>query len=846
MKKKSARGVVTVRLDDAVAQSAKHLEAGGAAAVMEGLRRDFPDRNPAAQGWWVRVLFELARQRRHADPVSALALLDQALLLAPDHVGALLMSASLQERLGDRQASQRLARQVLASDQAKPEQRLFACQLCGKETADADLIRMAHAAWQEAGSPLLMADSLLDMGLRAAAWGVVDEVLALLEQARVAGEAVAGVQSPRTHLLWCGDEEANLAVVRSYAARFKHISPAAPVQALSAEGRRLRVGYLSSDYRDHPTSRLLMGLLRHHDRTRVEVFLYCSGWDDGSALRKAVLAQAEHFCSVGELSDEQAAQRIRDDGIDVLVELNGPTRGNRLGVLAHRAAPVQIDYLGWPGSVGGQVVDYVVGDAYTVPAGRELQYPEKVIRLNRVYQVNDHAAMPRRTPPSRRALGLPEGVPVLGMFNQINKVRREVWQVWMEVLRRVPRAVLWLLDPGPLALENLRLAMNEAGIEVSRLLVAPRSPQEQHLARMQHCDLMLDPWPYGGHTTTADALFAGVPVVALRGSNFAGRVSGALLESAGLGALVQPDTAAYVDMAVRVLTDAGLNDRLRRFLRDEVPKTDVFKASDKARQFEVAFRHAYALAVAGKPPEHINLQPRQTVSQPVFVFTPTEVAATRPTLVLVCGPWSSGSSAVAGLLAQAGLQAPGPFVAVNDPRTPQTFEMLAFQKLLKQLASEETLTLKVPTAQALEALRQFRDQQLMPQVTSGTGCPPMLLKHGLAVLFIEQLRQLFDLRLVGVLRPLADIEATRQRRRWHRSMGRAGAEVIYSALMTEMVNGDCPFHLVRYPELMRRPEHEVDRLLAFCGWQASADQRSSAIRFVTRDEPVNAAGSAHP
>ncbi|TXI73814.1 MAG: glycosyl transferase family A, partial [Limnohabitans sp.] len=171
----------------------------------------------------------------------------------------------------------------------------------------------------------------------------------------------------------------------------------------------MRVGYLSSDYRDHPTSRLLMGLLRHHNRQRVEVFLYCSGWDDGSALRKAVLAQAEHFCSVGELSDAQAAQRIRDDGIDVLVELNGPTRGNRLGVLAHRAAPVQIDYLGWPGSVGGQLVDYVVGDAYTVPAGREQQYPEKVIRLNRVYQINDHAAMPRRVPPSRRALGLPEG-----------------------------------------------------------------------------------------------------------------------------------------------------------------------------------------------------------------------------------------------------------------------------------------------------------------------------------------------------------------------------------------------------------------------------------------------------
>lgn len=846
MKKKLARGAVAVSLEAAVARSAGHLDVGGVTAVMDGLRQAFPAYDPAARGWWVRVLFELARQRRHEHPVSVLAVLDQVLLLAPDHVGALLMSASLQERLGDRQASRRLARQVLASAQASPEQKLFACQLCAKEAADADLIATAHEAWRQAGQPLGMADSLLDMGLRAAAWTLVDEVLAFLDDARAAGKPLASLQSPRTHLLWCGDEVTNLAVMRSYASRFKDISPATPVQALSAEGRRLRVGYLSSDYREHPTARLLMGLLRHHDRSRVEVFLYCSGWDDGSALRRAVQEQAEHCCSVSGLSDAQAAQRIRDDGIDVLVELNGPTRGNRLGVLAHRAAPVQIDYLGWPGSVGGQVVDYVVGDAYTVPAAREQQYPEKVIRLNRVYQVNDHAAMRRLSPPSRQALGLPEGVPVLGMFNQINKVRREVWQVWMEILRRVPQAVLWLLDPGPLALENLRQAMRDMGVDPTRLLVAPRCAQEPHLARMQHCDLMLDPWPYGGHTTTADALFAGVPVVVLRGSNFAGRVSGALLESAGLGALVQPDTAAYVDMAVRVLTDVALRERLGRFLRDEVPKTDVFNASDKARQFELVFRHAHALSVAGKPPEHINLQPRQAVSQSVFELAPAEVAATRPTLVLVCGPWSSGSSAVAGLLAQAGLQAPGPFVAVNDPRTPQTFEMLAFQKLLRQLASEETLTLKVPTTQALEALRQFRDQQLLPQVSSGPGSPPMLLKHGLAVLFIEQLRQLFDLRLVGVLRPLADIEATRQRRRWHPSMGRVGAEVIYSALMAEMVNGDSPFHLVRYPELMRQPDQETDRLLAFCSWKASTEQRSSAIRFVTRNTAVKAAGSQRP
>jgi hypothetical protein len=316
--------------------------------------------------------------------------------------------------------------------------------------------------------------------------------------------------------------------------------------------------------------------------------------------------------------------------VDVLVELNGPTRANRMGVLAHRPAPVQVDYLGWPGSVGGRVVDYVVGDAITVPPGAEAAYPEQVIRLSKVYQVNDYAA--RTLPPklTKKAVGLPEGdYLVLGMFNAINKVHNEVWDVWMKILQAVPNALLWILDPGPQARKHIAQAAMARGVPVNRILAAPRLKEEQHLARLQHCDLMLDPWPYGGHTSTADALFAGVPVVALDGNNFASRVSGALLRAAGMSAMVQQDRASYARFAVGLLKNPTELARVKAFVREQVPKTDVFNAKDKARQLEAAYRVALERAAKGVPLEHIRIKPRvagKTNTQPRAELKPLSVA----------------------------------------------------------------------------------------------------------------------------------------------------------------------------------------------------------------------------
>jgi len=379
-------------------------------------------------------------------------------------------------------------------------------------------------------------------------------------------------------------------------------------------GRRLRLGYLSSDFREHPTARLVNGLLRHHDRSHFELFMYCSGWDDGSALRREVESHFDHIHSVAHLGDAEAARLIRSHRVDVLVELNGPTRAHRMGVLAFRPAPVQVDYLGWPGSVGGRAVDYVVGDAITVPPGAEEAYPERVIRLSRVYQVNDYAVRTLPPKPTRAEVGLPEGdYLVLGMFNAINKVHNEVWDVWMQILAAVPNALLWILDPGREARKLIARAALARGMPVKRILAAPRLAEEQHLARLQHCDLLLDPWPYGGHTSTSDALFAGVPVVALEGKNFAGRVSGALLRAAGMGALVRQSRESYAKLAVGLLRDPAELARVKAFVREQVPKSDVFDARGKARQLEAAYRAAVDRVVQGREPACMDMAAERSV-----------------------------------------------------------------------------------------------------------------------------------------------------------------------------------------------------------------------------------------
>jgi predicted O-linked N-acetylglucosamine transferase (SPINDLY family) len=818
----------------------------------------------------VEMLIQASARLRGHHPAVASKLAREAVARDPEIVTGWVMLSGLCDRLGELKDAKEACLKVVHSPNATPEQVLAASNLLVRYKEDKIAAETATKAFDELGQPLNWASALMYIAQKVADWDLVDKLAVQLRQAHKDGLTKEARESPRTNLLWCDDEAMNIAVLKEWSITAMPGDLGNPPPATPLNGRRLRVGYLSSDFRDHPTSRLINGLLRHHNHEKLELFMYDSGWDDKSPLRAEVVSHFDHVHSVADLSDEASAKLIRAHGVDVLVELNGPTRANRMGILKHWPAPVQIDYLGWPGSVGGRVVDYVFGDSYCVPPGAEELYAEKVIRLHKTYQVNDYAALTVPEAPTRQKLGLPEGVPVIGMFNAINKVHNEVWAVWMKIMKAVPDAVFWILDPGPVARKNIAAACKKHGINPKRVIAAPPVKQEPHLARLQACDIMVDPWPYGGHTSTSDALFAGVPVVAVAGTNFASRVSGGLLRAAGMEALVQPTLEGYVKVAVKLLRDPVELARIKAFIKENIKQTDVFDARSKARQMETAYRDAYMRVLEGKPPRHMTFRPpvkaadaaeaadasattaAATKESGVVAELPSaRRAATAPDagrvpLVLVCGPWSSGTSAVAGLLANAGLPAPGPYVSVNDPRTPATYEMRAFQLVLKSLASEQTMKLTATPQQIVQALRKFRDgplREALAALGSEAAARPVMLKHALTALMLPQICEVFDTRIVSVIRPLPAIEATRQRRRWQANMGAAGARVVYRHMFEHLVSEETPFMTLRYADMLAKPEATLDALAAFCSLPLDEAHRAKALAFVARPKDADSAGA---
>lgn len=563
----------------------------------------------------VQLLCHAAMRLRHENRGQAIACAQAAHRLLPELARPLSMLATLYEDSRRRQeaitAAQR-ARHAKASPFELVDIGRQLSRMGDNETA----LVVVKEGYDKSGQNSSLAPYALRVAMQCADWDFVEQLTRQLLAAHHRGETDSVGETPRTHALWCDDEAINVNVASAFA---RKAFPVRPPLALHAHAgvalRKLRVGYLSYDYREHATSLLAMGALRHHDRDRYELFGYCTSFDDGSALRRDILSRFDKVTSFADVSDEAAARQIFQDQIDVLIDLNGLTEGTRLGILAWKPAPVQISYLGFPGSSGGRFIDYVIADAYTVPPGREMLYPEKLIRLPDTYQINDYLARYLPPPPRRRPSDLPASGAVLGVFNNVNKISREVWRTWMSILDAIPGAVLWMLEPGEVAKANLRAEALALGVEPARIVYAPKCRQEQHVARMRLCDLMLDTWPYGGHTTTSDALFAGVPVVALDGKNFASRVSGGLLKAAGLGSLVLPTPSAYVQCCVDLLRHPQRLRVMKQQLLERRHQLPVFDAIGRTRYLEAAYTAAHQRALNGLPPEHLRVNHRRQLPQ---------------------------------------------------------------------------------------------------------------------------------------------------------------------------------------------------------------------------------------
>jgi len=352
------------------------------------------------------------------------------------------------------------------------------------------------------------------------------------------------------------------------------------------DGRRpLKIAYCSGDFCLHPVAMLTAELMASHDRRRFEVHAYDWSPDDGSALRQRLLSGVDHVHRVRHDSDEAVTQRILDDGIDVLVDLQGQTLGARPGLLAPRPAPIQITYLGLPATTAWPFIDWVVADERVIPPEEAMHFTEKPLILPELYQVSDRLRVADPVP-SRAEVGLPEQGCVLACFNNNHKMNPEGFAVWMRVLQRVPDSVLWLLADNPWAEAELRRQAQAAGLADGRLVFAPRTTPSAYLARYGLVDLFLDTYPFNGGTTANDALWMGAPVLTRRGRTFASRMASALLHAAGLNALVTSDWATYEAQAVTLASDRPRLAALRQQLLDEKKQGVLFDTPRWTRHFE--------------------------------------------------------------------------------------------------------------------------------------------------------------------------------------------------------------------------------------------------------------------
>ena len=371
---------------------------------------------------------------------------------------------------------------------------------------------------------------------------------------------------------------------------------------------RIRIAYLSADFRDHPMTYLMAGVFERHDRARFETFAISFGPERPGAMRSRLSAAFDHMLDVRALSDRDVAQQLRDREIDIAVDLMGHTLDARPRIFAQRPAPVQVNYLGFPGTTGADYVDYILADRFVIPAASQTFYSEQVVYLPDTFQGNDRAR-PIAETPSRTTAGLPDDGFVFCSFNKNYKFTPAVFDVWMRLLRAVDGSVLWLFAANDTVARNLRQEAGRRGVAPDRLIFAPRLPYAQYLAEYRLADLFLDTLPFNGGATASDALFAGLPLVSVAGEAFAARMAGSVLQAAGLSELVTHSLEDYEALALALARDPQRLAAIRAKLARNQAICPLFDTDRFTRHLEAAYLTMWQRAERGLPPAGFAVEP---------------------------------------------------------------------------------------------------------------------------------------------------------------------------------------------------------------------------------------------
>ena len=539
-------------------------------------------------------------------PLEALASYDRALSIKPGYVDVLNNRASALRDL------KRPAEALATIDHALAIEPDHADTLCNRGIALRDLKRPAESLASFEAALAIAPDH------RYAFAGMAYAALAICDWARtavIAGELESRVAQrhsvipPFTLLGYGSDPSVQLECARWSIESEIPVAAQPPRKAATRPDDKLRIAYLSTDFRRHPVASLIAELIELHDRARFEVVGISYGPDDQSDLRERLVRAFDQFHDVRSRSDRDVAELLNHMQVDIAVDLSGRTQDARLGILAHRPAPVQATYLGYAGTTGAGFIDYVIADRTVLPFDQQPFYTEKIVHLPDCFQANDSTRKIAAATPTRSEAGLPDGGFVFCCFNNNFKITRPVFDVWIRLLRAVAGSVLWLSQDNAEAKENLHKAAAARGVDPARLIFAPRvEGDDEHLARHRLADLFVDTLPYNAHATASDALWAGLPLLTCRGASFAGRVAASLLHAAGLPELATNDLAEYEALALRLAADAALLGAFRHRLAQNRTACPLFDTDRFRRHIEEAYTTMWELQRRGENPRSFSVE----------------------------------------------------------------------------------------------------------------------------------------------------------------------------------------------------------------------------------------------
>jgi len=373
-------------------------------------------------------------------------------------------------------------------------------------------------------------------------------------------------------------------------------------------GRRIRLAYFSADFHNHATAYLIAELLELHDKEDFEIFAISFGPETKDEMQSRIMSSVDHFLQLSHLTDAQIASLCRELEIDIAIDLKGYTLQSRFNIFMYRCAPIQVGYIGYPGTSGSTCIDYFIADSICVPEGDKHLFTEKIVFMPGAYQVNDSKRHIKPCTASKSEMGLPNNGFVFCCFNNAYKITPKTFENWMNILRQVQGSVLWLLEDSEIITKNLRSAAHRLEVDPDRLVFAKRLNLEEHLGRHIHADLFLDTLPYNAHTTASDALWAGLPVLTLQGHSFAARVASSLLSAIGLTDLITDSAEAYIQKAVYLALNPKELDAIKQTLTRNIASSSLFNTAQFALQIESAYKTMMTRFLKGEPVDHIFMK----------------------------------------------------------------------------------------------------------------------------------------------------------------------------------------------------------------------------------------------